>query len=200
MNVSSTRYGCRPKFWAENSRSVSSTAMTTVSTTVGTRRSLRAPAAARAGSRVGLAVLIAALVGGILGMHALASHGTSAAPAAASNATSLTGTTPHHHSAMLSVDSHEVDVPAAGPHSTDAVTGAGGDPGSGPGHDMASMVMQCIGMLAAAALPLLARLAVGFVRPLRPAVFLPADVLERTFHWVRSTGPPSVWQFSVIRC
>ncbi|QBX56762.1 hypothetical protein EXE58_15720 [Nocardioides seonyuensis] len=173
--------------------------MITVAATVGTRRPLRAPTAARAASPMGLAVLIAALVVGILGMHALASHGTPAAPAA-SNATSMTGTTSDHHPAMPSVDSHEGHVPSAGPHSTDAVTGGGGDPGSGPGHDMASMVMQCIGMLAAAALPLLARLAVGFVRPLRPAVFLPADVLERTFHWVRSTGPPSVWQFSVIRC
>ena len=174
--------------------------MTTVSTTIGTRRPLRAPTAARAASRVGLAVLIAALVVGILGMHALASHGTPAAPAAASNATSLTGTTPHQHSAMPSVGSHEVHVPAARLHSTNAVTGGAGDPGSGSGHDMASMVMQCIVMLAAAALTLLALLPVGFLRPLRLAAFLPADVLERTFQWVRGTGPPSVWQFSVIRC
>ena len=71
---------------------------------------------------------------------------------------------------------------------------------SGSGHDMSSMVMLCVVMLAAAALTLLALLAAGFVRPLLPAAFKPAPVRERVLQWMRDTGPPAVWAFSVVRC
>jgi hypothetical protein len=65
---------------------------------------------------------------------------------------------------------------------------------------MASMVMLCVVMLAAAALTLLLVLAAGVIRPLLPAAFEPAVVSERAVQWVRGTGPPHEWQFSVIRC
>ena len=71
--------------------------------------------------------------------------------------------------------------------------------GGGP-EEMAGMVMLCVVMLAAAALTLLVVLAAGLFRPLLPVVFMPAAVRERTLQWVRGTGPPHEWQFSVIRC
>ncbi|GAA1130599.1 hypothetical protein GCM10009606_08270 [Nocardioides aquiterrae] len=83
---------------------------------------------------------------------------------------------------------------------TGSSVGVGADPGSGSGHGMASMVMLCVVMLAAAALTLLALLATGFLRRLHPEAFMPAAVRERALQWVRSTGPPHQWQFSVIRC
>jgi hypothetical protein len=55
-------------------------------------------------------------------------------------------------------------------------------------------------MLAAAALTLLVLLAVGFVRRVLPTTFQPAAVRAQALQWVRGTGPPYVWQFSVIRC
>ena len=65
---------------------------------------------------------------------------------------------------------------------------------------MAGMVMLCVVMLAAAALTLLVVLAARLFRPLLPAAFMPAAVRERALQWVRGTGPPYEWQFSVIRC
>lgn len=145
--------------------------MTTVSTTIGTRRRLRVPTAARRSGRTALAGLVVALVVGILGMHGLASHGTHADPAAVSDTMSMR---------------------SAEPHTANAATGTATD-------DLAGLVMLC-GVMLAAALTLLALLAVGFFRPLRPAAFLPAAARERTVQWVRGAGPPSVWQFSVSRC
>ena len=76
----------------------------------------------------------------------------------------------------------------------------GSDPGSGSGHDMGTMAMLCVVMLAAAALTLLVLLAVRVVRPLLPSAFHPAAAPARALQWVRGTGPPHVWAFSVIRC
>lgn len=174
-------------------------------TAVRTRRFLRVPAAARPSGRTALAGLVVALVVGILGMHALASHGTPAAPAAASSAMSMpgmTGMTAVHDAAMPSGDLH-----AARPHHASAAqlsdhSSAGSSPGagSGSGHGMAGMVMLCVVMLAAAGLTLLAVLAAGLFRPLLPVAFMPAAVRARALQWVRGTGPPHEWQFSVIRC
>ncbi len=171
-------------------------------TAVRTRRFLRVPAAARPSGRTALAGLVVALVVGILGMHALASHGTPAAPAAASSAMSMPGMTAGHDAAMPSGDLH-----AARPHHASAAqfsdhSSAGSSPGagSGSGHGMAGMVMLCVVMLAAAGLTLLAVLAAGLLRPLLPVAFMPAAVRARALQWVRGTGPPHEWQFSVIRC
>jgi len=105
---------------------------------------------------------------------------------------------------MASGDSHDGHAHSAATQSSMAAPEASvevsADAGSGSGHGMASMVMLCVVMLAAAALTLLALLATGFLRPLQPEAFMPAAVRERALRWVRCTGPPHEWQFSVIRC
>ncbi len=155
-----------------------------------TRKSLRVRIAARLTSRTALTGLVVALVVGILGMHALASHGAPADRAAASSAmTSMT-------SGGMSTSAHEAVMSSSDAHDPHAVT----DDGSS-GHGMANMLMLCVVILAAAALTLLALLATaGFLRPLLPDAFQPAAVRERAVQWVRGSGPPLVWQFSVIRC
>jgi hypothetical protein len=156
------------------------------STAVGTRRPLRVPTAAQLGGRAALGVLVAVLVVGILGMHALATHET---------ATTVGG----HAPATVT------HIPAA--HSgtgsdarSDARSDASADVGGGSGHDMGSMAMWCAVMLAAAAVTLVLLLAVRTVRPLLPAAFQPAPARARARRWVRGTGPPHVWAFSVVRC
>ena len=161
----------------------------------GTRRSLRVPAAARVSGPTALAALVVALVVGILGMHALTSHGTTVVPVAATGTT-----TPAQATEMVASAFHEARAHAA-EHATGATAvRTEADRGSGSGHDMAGMAMLCAVMLAGAALTLLVLLAVGVRRPLLPASFAPAGVGARVLTWVRGTGPPPVWQFSVIRC
>lgn len=131
-----------------------------------------------------------ALVAGILGMHAIASHGTSVAPMAAAAApsitTSLTG------AGTPSVDEHRaMDDGAADPALTS---------GHGSGHEVGAMVMLCVVMLAAAGLALFVLLALGLLRRVLPAAFHPAVVHTQARPWVRAAGPPPAWQFSVIRC
>lgn len=169
--------------------------------TPSTRRPLRArPAVPHSGARTALAALVVALVVGILGMHALASHGTPEAPAATS---SMTGMTSAHEAAMATGGAHDGHAHTTGHHTPGMATAESGpDPGSGSGsgHGMGSMVMLCVVMLAAAALTLLVLLAVGFVRRVLPTTLQPAAVRAQALQWVRGTGPPYVWQFSVIRC
>lgn len=163
------------------------------------RRSLRARAAVpSSGARTAVAALVSALVVGILGMHALASDGTAAAAPAASS--SMTGMSSAHEAAMASGDSHDEHAHAANAQPPLAAAGTGADSNPGSGHDMANMVMLCVVMLAAAALTLLVLLAVRFVRTVLPAAFQPAAMRAHALQWVRGTGPPYVWQFSVIRC
>lgn len=172
-----------------------------------TRNSLWVRMAARLTGSSAVAVLVAALVVGILGMHALASHDASSTPMAPtpSSTMRMTGTatmTSAHEAAMASGDS--LNGRAHFAQSSMAATGSsvevGADPGSGSGHGMAMMVMLCVVMLAAAALTLLALLAIGVLRRLHPEAFMPAAVRKRALQWVRGTGPPHQWQFSVIRC
>ena len=167
------------------------------STAVSTRSNPRVLPSAR----TALAAFVGALVVGILGMHALATHGTTPTPAvAAASSMALTGTT-HARDATMNAGG-----PSAG-HDHSTASDAGSDvlnsaahTGTGSGHDMRTMVMLCVVMLAAAALTLLVLLAVRIVRPLLPAAFHPAVALPRAAEWVRGTGPPHVWAFSVIRC
>ena len=179
------------------------------STAVSTRgRVLRALAVGHGAGRSWLAPLVAALVVGILGMHALASHGTpaaAAAPASSMATMSTTGMPAGHDAAMTAGTSHAGhDHAVATSRPATQATSTSVDPaassGHGPGHGMAGMVMLCVVMLAAAALTLLVVLAAGLFRPLLPAAFMPAAVRDRALRWVRGTGPPYEWQFSVIRC
>ena len=169
--------------------------------------SLWALMAARLTGRSAVVVLVAALIGGILGMHALASHGAPAARVTASSAMTMAGSaamTSAHEAAMTSGDSHDGDAHAIATRSSMATDRSsvevGINHGSGSDHGMASMVMLCIVMLAAAALTLLVLLVTGFLRRLRPVAFMPAAVRKSALQGLRGTGPPSVWQFSVIRC
>jgi hypothetical protein len=165
-----------------------------------TRTLLRVRTAARLSSRGALAALVGLLVVGILGMHALATHGTPATPAGAATMAMPTATS-GHQGAMTSDDSlHAHEHPA---DTTTAPAGSpGGSPGAvpGSGHDLGDMVMLCVAMLAAAAVTLLLLLAVRIIGALLPAAFQPAAARVRARQWVRGTGPPHVWAFSVIRC
>lgn len=189
-------------------RSVPSKAMTSVTATAADTRSLlRMPTPARTsrpGNRTVLAGLVAALVLGILGMHALATHGTPAAATAPAASTTMNGmrstsATGAHDAAMASGSSHRAHAhPTAGVQSSPAAN-ADGKPADSS-HHMNTMVMLCVVMLAAAALNLLALLAVRLLRPLLPAAFKPAPTPERTMRWVLGAGPPPAWKFSVVRC
>lgn len=134
--------------------------------------------------RAVLAALVAALVVGILGMHALTLHGTSseayAAPAAA-----------HGDHAAGHGDTHGSAAGAP----------AGSAPEEGSGHHAGHLLVLCAAMLAGAALLLLAGLLVRVMRPVRLlGAFAPLAPTAAVRSWVRATGPPSAWQFSVIRC
>jgi hypothetical protein len=84
---------------------------------------------------------------------------------------------------------------------------AGGDHDAVPGSDHGSvphhggMLVLCALMLAGAAVWLLLLLVRRRVRgPLLPPALQPAPPLLRAVRWVRDTGPPPVWEFSVVRC
>ena len=142
-----------------------------------------------------LGAFVVSVVLGIIGMHALSTHG-------------VMGTT--DHSAMTS--------PAASP-----MTGAHGDmsgasdtdrtagaahagmsstaPQKGDGHSLGSMVMLCFAMLAAAAGALLLLFLGLRCRPRAWAHRLIVPTTVTTWVTARlGTGPPYVWNFSVIRC
>ena len=157
---------------------------------VRTRRALRVRARARVSGCAVRGALVGALVTGILGMHAIASHGTSVAPMAAAAASSIT--TSLTGADTPSVDGHRaMDDRAADPALTSE---------HGSGHEMGAMVMLCVVMLAAAGLTLIILLVLGLLRRVLPAAFHPAAVHTQARPWVRGTGPPPAWQFSVIRC
>lgn len=140
------------------------------------------------------------LVVGILGMHAVASHSAPSSPTATPN-TAMSGITSGHHTATTVHGTYDAQA-----HSATAADGptaradASSSTGPGSGHGLGGMVTMCVVMLAAAALTLLLLLAVRIVGPLLPAAFHPAAARARTRQWVRGTGPPHVWAFSVIRC
>ena len=143
-----------------------------------------------------LAAAVASIVLGIIGMHALSTHG-------------VMGTSTTDHSTMTSPmtspmteahgDTHGVPVtsPATGEHAAMSSTA----PEDGGGHNMSSMVMLCLAMLAATAGALLV-LILGLRRRPRTWAYRLVTAAAVT-RWVTArlgTGPPYVWQFSVIRC
>jgi hypothetical protein len=139
--------------------------------------------------RAALAALVAALVVGILGMHALTLHGPpSSEPYAAAPAAPAAPAADH------GAGHGNVHEPA-----TSAPVGSAPDHGAGQHSD--HLVMLCAAMLAVAALLLLAGLLVRTVRPVRLlGAFAPLALAATARSWVRATGPPPAWQFSVIRC
>lgn len=139
-----------------------------------------------------LAAVVVSIVLGILGMHALSTHGVMSEI---------------DHATMSGDAGGATAIPGDGPAVgtiLDAVADPAGDgsaPGGGGGHDMGGMVMHCAAMLAATVAALLL-LVLGLRRVPRFWALLPTAVTTTT-RWVTSrlgTGPPPVWEFSVIRC
>ncbi|MEO5664354.1 MAG: hypothetical protein ABIR39_13825 [Nocardioides sp.] len=137
-----------------------------------------------------LTAAVAAVVLGIIGMHALSTHG-------------VMGTT--DHSTMTSPVSSLLDGAHDDTHGSTATTGAHAGlpalPDGGDGHSPGSMVMLCFAMLAAAAGALLL-LSLGLRRKPRVRTHR-RGVLTTVTKVVTArlgTGPPYVWNFSVIRC
>lgn len=141
-----------------------------------------------------LGAFVASIVLGIIGMHALSTHG-------------VMGTT--DHSTMTSpvaapVAAAHGDMSGASDASTTEAVHAGVSstaPKKGEGHSLGSMVMLCFAMLAATAGALLLLL-LGLQRAPRVWAHRPTTPTSVT-KWVTArlgTGPPYVWQFSVIRC
>lgn len=129
--------------------------------------------------------LVAVLVAGILGMHALGGHGTPAAATAVVARTSPAPHAAHEHGAAAS-------VPAI-------ASGSAHEGADRSGHGLGGMVVLCAVMLAAA-LGLLALLVVPLVRRVRFVRLARLAPRIQPVRWVRGTGPPPAWQFSVIRC
>ena len=132
-----------------------------------------------------LAAAVVSVVLGIIGMHALNTHG-------------VMGNTDHAMTspATSPMTGAHADM-SAGPE-TGSPTGSvpGGD--NGPG--MGSMVMLCFAMLVATAGALLLLL-LGVRRMPRVWAHLPAPTTVTGWVTARlGTGPPPVWEFSVIRC
>ncbi|MBM7507501.1 hypothetical protein JOE61_001315 [Nocardioides salarius] len=136
---------------------------------------------------VGLLVAVAALVLGILGMHALGLHGVGVSHGAPASGVSV----------APAADSTGTAVEHGAHHGTVAAA----DEGHGLPHGAAEMVVLCAAMLAAAAGMLLALAGLRHRAPpvwaeLRSALALRVTSRARP----GGTGPPAVWEFSVVRC
>jgi hypothetical protein len=138
--------------------------------------------------------VVVSLVLGIVGMHVLNTHG-------------LLGGASH---AAMDMPSAAAAAHMSGTHDgpADAERAAGatgaapsvvavGDPGHGLGHTM----MLCVAMIALGAGTLLLAL-LGLRRVPRRWVHLPTmpTALCKSFTMRLGTGPPPVWEFSIIRC
>ena len=145
-----------------------------------------------------LAAAVVSIVLGIVGMHALSTHGVVGATDHSTMTSPATGPMTGSDADMFGDVSTGTVTATAGAH---AAMPAG--PDSGDGHSPGSMVMLCFAMLAATAGALLL-LFLGLRR--RPRIWAhrptaPATVTATTWVTARlGTGPPYVWQFSVIRC
>jgi len=136
-----------------------------------------------------LAAAVVSIVLGIVGMHALNTHGVLSNTDHATMTSPMTGT-------QADMSAGPATSHPAGVTATVSTT----VPDGGNGHNMGSMVMLCLAMLAATAGALLL-LTVGLRRMPRVWAHLPTAPTTVT-RWVTArlgTGPPSVWRFSVIR-
>ncbi|MDR7253372.1 hypothetical protein J2X46_002357 [Nocardioides sp. BE266] len=144
-----------------------------------------------------LTAVVASIVLGIVGMHALSTHGVSGMGTGSLDHSTMTGPMTVAdgvtHSGM---STGPVISPAAGKHAGTSSTAPEGD----GGHSLGSMVMLCFAMLAATAGALLLLL-LGL--RYKPRVWDALRAPTTVARWVTArlgTGPPYVWQFSVIRC
>jgi hypothetical protein len=160
-------------------------------------------------------VMVAAVVAvalGILAMHAISLHGVCHQPTLAGVTSAMTPemghpaldgpgfAASHHHAAASGHDEPSVsaigdDTRAGVAPPSGAAARTAGDRGLG------HMVLLCVAMLAAAAGTLLALRSLVRRAPRVWAVLRSAPV-HRITGWLTptGTGPPPVWEFSVIRC
>jgi hypothetical protein len=106
----------------------------------------------------------------------------------------------HHHAAASS--HHEPSVRAVGDDTRAGVAPSSGAAAPTAGNQgMGHMVLLCMAMLAASAGTLLA-LPSLIRRAPRVWAFLGSAPVHRITGWLTptGTGPPPVWEFSVIRC
>ena len=128
---------------------------------------------------------------GIFGMHVLAHHGTTHPPVPENASASA-----YVHDAVGGAGQH-----AAQATGTDLGVASGPSRDRGSDHALGDMVMLCVALLAAAGTVLGLRTFVR--RSPRPWALLAvavADVSPLRRLARLDTGPPPVWQFSVIRC
>jgi len=138
-----------------------------------------------------LAAAVVSIVLGIVGMHALNTHGVMSDADHATMTSPMTGQGTGAHGDL-----------AAGTSDLGGVAGAVAAPPVGDnGHHPGSMVMLCVAILAAVAGALLLLL-LGLLRIPRVRAHLLATpvALHRWATARLGTGPPPVWEFSVIRC
>lgn len=140
-----------------------------------------------------LAAVVVSIVVGIVGMHALNTHGVLGST---DHATMTSPMTSPMTSLMTGAHADTSSGMSAGPE-----TGSPADvvPAGDNGPSMGSMVMLCFAMLAAAAGALLF---LGLLRTPRDRAHRPSSA-STVVRWITArlgTGPPYVWEFSVIRC
>lgn len=150
-----------------------------------------------------LALVVIALLFGLLGMHAL-SVGHSMIPGHADRMSAAQMSTAHMGAQTSGSGDHlkaTVVSATAGDAAHAAYASEGGGNGSGMGdHAMGGMLMLCLAVLGAAATLLLSRVFTRRLSWWRPTVEAATATLVAATTRVRSTGPPPVWEFSVIRC
>lgn len=144
----------------------------------------------RRGVSLALPLSVAAIILGILGMHAF----------------NLPGVGMPHSSAMggghatTSVHAHGV-----GEHTTAAAgalqAGTGTEAGRASEEGLQSMLMLCVGMLVAGSIMVPLLRAMGRVTSTQLAFLEPVErFINPSVLTFARAGPPSLWEYSVIRC
>lgn len=139
----------------------------------------------------GLGVVVAALVLGIVGMHGLSQHGVvsdDTLPVAAMNV--------EPHASHPAPDHAPIAVEAGASPTKVGI----GPPPDDHGSD-GDMVMLCVAMLLAVAVTVLLRVRLARVAHRTPLGLRPLFRVPTFPATTRAgTGPPAVWEFSVVRC
>jgi hypothetical protein len=166
---------------------------------------MRTVKAAKPRTRLLLPVLLAAIVLGILGMHALARHGAMPGHGAdhhpgAATATSGTAEVSHHDGPGAPV-AEPASEPAPGMAPVSLGAGLSMATVASPHFPLGEMTMLCAAMLLAAAAGALLSLRLRRVASADGfSVARPRSATARLLTARAGTGPPYVWEFSVVRC
>jgi hypothetical protein len=143
----------------------------------------------------GLVVVVGALVLGILGMHGLGGHGA----ATHGNLPPVAAVTVDPHAGHAAPDRSTVTTGTIG---TPLLPADGGLSSSPDDHGSSrDVVMLCAAMVLAGAVGVLLALRLqpfGRLAPLHLRAPVRGSTLPATAR--QGTGPPAVWEFSVVRC